>query len=422
MNEAAPLADLLAACETPSLALRAPRSVWRTVCGEDVPEPERLAEAARRAEEDIRALEAFDAAIVDFRQADYPRLLRPLPQPPAMLFVRGRAEVLDWPGVAVVGTRGCTRYGRDTAAAISLGLAGAGYAVISGLARGVDAAAHRAAAEAGAATIAVLGTGIDVTYPPEHAGLARKILEIGCLVSEFPPGTPPRKYHFPQRNRLIAGLARAVVVVEADERSGALITASHALEQGKDVFAVPGAIDARTSRGTNRLIQDGAGLVTCAADVTEALGSWAWEGHREGSSFGESSDLGVPGGPSAVESATLTPRLGAGGAAAGGRPRGQAGGGSGVGDEAAIAPPMREADARLRFDAAGREGSEPPPGSRGVARRVLQAISQGIDDLDSLAAALGEGTGLLSGVLLELEVAGLVERLPGPRFRSVGRR
>lgn len=393
-NEAAPLARLLASCGTPDLALAAPDSVWRSTCG-DEPDRQWLAEAARRAEDDALALQALGAEVIDFRQEDYPASLRLLPQPPVMLFVRGRAGVLGHPGVAMVGTRACTPYGRDAAAAISLGLASAGYAVISGLARGIDAAAHQAAADAGGATIAVLGTGVDVTYPPEHAGLARRIVEVGCLVSEFPPGTPPRKYHFPQRNRLIAGLARAVVVVEADERSGALITAGHALEQGKDVFAVPGPIDAPTSRGTNRLIQDGAGLVSCAADVIDALGPCAREGVGELRAIPLASPLSGAGVASAVGLDAV---------------------------QAPLPPSMDGVGTREGPEALGTDRSRTPPGTPDAARRVLEAVHQGADDLESLRVAVGEATGLITGVLLELEVAGLVERLPGPRFRPVGGR
>jgi DNA processing protein len=176
----------------------------------------------------------------------YPTALRNLPQPPPTLYVQGRLDLLERPGIAVVGTRRHSTYGRDTTVSLVVGLVRAGYVIVSGLARGIDSIAHRTAIDVGGDTIGVLGTGIDVPYPPEHTDLFTLIAERGCLVSEFPPGTPPRKYHFPQRNRIIAGLARAVLVVEAPEKSGALITAHYALEEGKEVFAVPGPIHNRT--------------------------------------------------------------------------------------------------------------------------------------------------------------------------------
>ena len=176
----------------------------------------------------------------------YPIALRCLPQPPPLLRVRGRLELLQRPGVAVVGTRAHSVYGRDATVSFVVGLVRAGYTIISGLARGIDSIAHQTTLDVGGDTIGVLGTGIDVPYPPEHEGLIRTIAERSCLVSEFPPGTPPRKYHFPQRNRIIAGLSRGVLVVEAPEKSGATITAEYALEEGKEVFAVPGPIHNRT--------------------------------------------------------------------------------------------------------------------------------------------------------------------------------
>jgi DNA processing protein len=158
----------------------------------------------------------------------------------------GRLELLERPGIAVVGTRCHSSYGRDAAVSLVVGLVRAGYVIVSGLARGIDSIAHRTALDVGGETVAVLGTGLDVPYPPEHAELFALIGERGCLVTEFPPGTRPRKYHFPQRNRIIAGLARGVLVIEAPLKSGALITANFALDEGKEVFAVPGPIHNRT--------------------------------------------------------------------------------------------------------------------------------------------------------------------------------
>jgi len=245
-RENAPLAHMLERCGSAESALLAVPEIWREVCS-FMPKPERLGPTADpRAEEAARALADLGAIVVDVRQPDYPEALRRLPQPPPVLFVLGRLELLSRASIAVVGTRNYTTYGRDATVSLVLGLVRAGYTIVSGLARGIDSIAHRTALDVGGDTVAVLGTGLDVPYPPEHEDLTELMAERGCLVTEFPPGTPPLKYHFPQRNRLIAGLARAVLVVEAPERSGALITAHYALEEGKDIFAVPGPIHNRT--------------------------------------------------------------------------------------------------------------------------------------------------------------------------------
>jgi DNA processing protein len=208
--------------------------------------------------------------------ADFPPRLGSIHDPPPGLFVRGVAavELLRRPAVAVVGARACTDYGAHVARALGRELAAAGVNVISGLARGVDAWAHRGALEpaAGGATIAVLGCGIDRDYPRAHAALAAQVAASGLIVSEYPPGVAPAPWRFPARNRIVAGLAAATVVVEARERSGALITADLALEEGREVLAVPGEITSSLSRGTNALLRLGATPVTSADDVLEAIG------------------------------------------------------------------------------------------------------------------------------------------------------
>jgi DNA processing protein len=204
----------------------------------------------------------------------FPRGLASIFDPPVGLFVRGDAEVevLDRPAVAVVGARSCSPYGASVARALGLELAAAGLAVVSGLARGIDGEAHRGALQAGGATVAVLGCGVDRVYPAAHGELARRIAERGLIVSEYAPGVEPAPWRFPARNRIIAGLAAATVVVEARERSGALITADLALEEGREVFAVPGEITSALSAGTNALLRIGATALTSAADVLEAFG------------------------------------------------------------------------------------------------------------------------------------------------------
>lgn len=201
----------------------------------------------------------------------YPRWLKEIDLPPPTLYVRGEfTEADDW-AVAIVGTRRVTAYGRQVAEELAALLAHSKVTVVSGLARGVDSIAHQASLQAGGRTIAVLGCGIDRIYPPENRRLADAIQKSGALISDYPPGTPPDAINFPPRNRIISGLARAVVIVEAGETSGALITASFAADQGRDVFAVPGGIYAPQSKGANRLIQQGARPLLNLTDVLEEL-------------------------------------------------------------------------------------------------------------------------------------------------------
>ena len=202
---------------------------------------------------------------------DYPASLRNIAQPPPVLYVCGTLLPADEWAVAVVGTRHASSYGREVARDLAAGLAANGVTVVSGLARGIDVVAHRAALEAGGRTIAVLGSGVDQIYPPEHKGTADAIAKSGAVVSDYALGTPPDGPNFPPRNRIISGLAKGVVIVEAAEVSGALITADFAAEQGRDVFAVPGHISQRQAVGTNKLIQQGARLVTGVADILEEL-------------------------------------------------------------------------------------------------------------------------------------------------------
>lgn len=209
--------------------------------------------------------------VVQWDDAGYPAPLRTIPSPPRTLYVRGRWREEDRISVAIVGARRASAYGVAVAEWLGRELARCGVTVVSGLARGIDAAAHRGALEGAGRTVAVLGCGLDVCYPPEHADLMSRIIDSGAVLSEFPPGTPPLRQHFPMRNRLISGLALGVVVVEGSEDSGALITADRALEQGREVFAVPGPIFARSSILPNRLLQQGARVVTKVEDILEEL-------------------------------------------------------------------------------------------------------------------------------------------------------
>jgi len=203
---------------------------------------------------------------------DYPQLLTQISDPPPRLWLRGRVDLLRNTCVAVIGARSASQDGLVAAGEIGLGLALAGVAVVSGLARGVDAAAHQGALDAGGATIAVLGTGIDRVYPPEHRDLSERIAIEGLLLTEFPPGSAPEDWHFPRRNRIISGLSKAVVVVEAKEESGSLITARLAAAPGRDVMAVPGTFVGGRNRGANALLRDGAKLVESAVDILHELG------------------------------------------------------------------------------------------------------------------------------------------------------
>ena len=222
------------------------------------------------AEAECFRLATSGARLITFTSADYPKSLFEIPDPPPFLYVQGELRCHET-SIAIVGSRRATAYGLQATTRLAESLAGRGVTVISGMARGVDTAAHKGALAAGGRTIGVLGCGIDKVYPPENRKLFQEMAEKGCLVSEFPLGTLPLAENFPRRNRIISGLSRGVLVVEAAENSGSLITAQYALEQGRDVFAVPGNISFSTSRGSNRLIKQGAKLVDCVEDILEEL-------------------------------------------------------------------------------------------------------------------------------------------------------
>src|SRR5207247_180252 len=216
---------------------------------------------------------ARELRFVGRSEPGYPRLLRELHDPPPGLFLRGSADVelLSEPAVAIVGARMCSSYGRHVARMLGRQLAAAGLVIVSGLARGVDGEAHRGALDAGGATVAVLGCGVDRDYPATHRELAVRIAATGAIVSEYAPGVEPAPWRFPARNRIVAGLCAATVVVEARERSGALITADFALEEGREVFVVPGEITSRLSAGSNALLRLGATPLLAASDVLESF-------------------------------------------------------------------------------------------------------------------------------------------------------
>src|SRR2546429_1657589 len=229
-----------------------------------------LGDASACARREAARVAAAGATLVVWPDDRYPASLRQIPDPPLVLAVRGTLVAEDDIAIAVVGARRASEYGRRVAGELASDLARSGVTVVSGLAAGIDAAAHRGALAAGGRTIAVLGTGIDRIYPSWHAGLAAEIVRPGALVTEFPCGAPPLAFHFPRRNRLISGLSRGTVVVEAAEESGSLITAGHANEQGREGFAVPGPLGVG-HRGPHRLIQQGARLITGVEDILPEL-------------------------------------------------------------------------------------------------------------------------------------------------------
>jgi DNA processing protein len=264
---------LLAALATPEGICAADRATLARTVSADVaaaiargPDPERFDAAQRWLEDPANQL-------VTFADDAYPRLLLEIPDPPPLLYVKGRAALLDRPSLAVVGSRNATQQGRSNAEAFSHELSEGGFTIISGLAIGIDAAAHAGGLAASSSSIAVVGTGLDIVYPARNRDLAYRLAGEGALVSEFALGTPALASNFPRRNRLISGLSRGCLVVEAALKSGSLITARFALEQGREVFAIPGSIHSPLSKGCHLLIKQGAKLVESGRDILEELGA-----------------------------------------------------------------------------------------------------------------------------------------------------
>jgi len=266
---------LVRAWHSPEAVLRASRDdLTRSGCSPQ------LADAIRRGpdspvcrsiERELNAIERGRIEVRSVLDPTYPARLKMIADPPPLLYITGALTEQDELAVAIVGARRATAAGRVMTEELSHDLAALGVTVVSGLARGVDAAAHRGALAAQGRTIAVLGCGIDQTYPPEHERLRRQIEERGAILSEVPVGAPPHSHHFPRRNRIISGLSLGVIVTEAAINSGSLITARLAAEQGREVFAVPGFVKEATSRGTNALLKEGAALIECAQDVIDAV-------------------------------------------------------------------------------------------------------------------------------------------------------
>jgi DNA processing protein len=319
----------------------------------------RLAESIRQAPERSDAaaererMERHGVRLIALGKADYPSSLANIPDPPYLLYLRGSLTAADANAVALVGSRSCTDYGRRVAARLAAGLVRAGVTVVSGLARGIDGAAHRAALEAGGRTLAVLAGGLSRIYPPEHADLAREIEASGAVLTESKMEQEPLAGLFPVRNRIISGLSKVIVLIEAAEKSGALITASHAADQGRTVLAVPGSVEASSSGGTNELIRKGAVLCRGVEDILEEL-------------------HGVSAMAVAERKAASAP--------------------------AAPPPP-----------------SVPPQGLDDNQRRIWETLTEACH-LDQLVQRLGLAVPQVSGALMMMEMKKVVRRLPGNRY------
>ena len=353
---------LLAAFASAPGVLRASPAQWRVVAGPAVATA--LAKTEPVLEQRLQAARIWLAAsphrqAITLGDPAYPAALLDTEDPPLMLFTEGRIELLTAPALAIVGSRHPTPQGAVNAREFAAHLSAEGWTIVSGLAQGIDGAAHEGALTGRGATIAVVGTGPDIAYPRQHAALRQRIAAGGLLLSEFAPGTPPLAAHFPMRNRIIAGLARGTLVVEAALQSGSLITARLAVEAGREVFAIPGSIHAPQSRGCHALIRQGAKLVESAQDIVEELGGMA---------------------------------------------QSQATAGSGQ-------PDVRAPDASGSNVSVTRASPDP----------VLDALGHDPVTLDALAARTGLSAAALGARLLELELEGTVSRLPGGLFQRLQR-
>jgi DNA processing protein len=354
---AATLRQLLSQFGLPEKILAAKRADLARYAGAEAIQAldsEAVGQAVKRA---LAWLEQPENTIVTLADAAYPRLLLEIPDPPALIYCRGRIDLLGRPALALVGSRNATAQGASNAEQFARSFSAAGFTIVSGLAQGIDAAAHRGGLAGEGSTVAVLGTGVDIAYPQSNAALAAGIAERGLLLSEFPLGTKAFAYNFPRRNRLISGLAQGCLVVEAALGSGSLITARTAAEQGREVFAVPGSIHSPLSKGCHSLIKSGAKLVESAEDVLSELAAFRRTGFASTSA------------PAGV---------------------------------------------------AANAGSNDGTGSAGCAEDPLLAC-MGFDpvDVDSLCARAGLPAERVSAELLRLELAGLVAVLPGGLYQRL---
>jgi DNA processing protein len=375
---------LVRAFGSPEAALAAPHSRLAEIEGIGSVSARRMSssreDTMRLAERELEAARARGVTVMTVEHDAYPRALRTIFDPPLVLYVKGEITPRDGLALGVVGSRRCSYYGRTQAERISSHLAGLGFTIVSGLARGIDSAAHRGALSSGGRTIAVLGNGLESIYPPENAALAEEIAQRGAIVSEFAMGVEPHRDNFPRRNRIIAGLSLGVLVVEGNVRSGALITAHAALDQGREVFAVPGKVDSPLARGPHSLIKLGAKLVEGPADILDEIGPSAdvlrlAEAAKDDPRGHAATDDGV------------APENGA------------PGGDEPAGPEAASLP-----------DTAAWPGLAP------VERRLLGHLSSDPRDIDDITAEAEMSPAEVSAGLLVLEIRRLARQLPGKRF------
>jgi DNA processing protein len=273
---------LLDRFNTPEAVFHAPMKELSKIegLGEKVVQEIRKGPLEKVVERELSLLREVGGRVITLKDEEYPKRLKDIYDPPALLYVRGALKKEDEFAIAIVGSRKTTPYGRWFTEKVSQELARHGVTIVSGMARGIDSLAHWGAISGGGRTIAVLGCGVDVIYPSENRNLFAKMIDRGAILSEFPMGSPPEGGHFPRRNRIISGLSLGVVVVQASEKSGSLITAGYALEQGREVFAVPGNVGTESSRGTHRLIKEGAKLVESSEDILEEILP-QWRGERE---------------------------------------------------------------------------------------------------------------------------------------------
>lgn len=305
-----------------------------------------------KTDQEIASMRIHGVKAIVINKPDYPSSLKSIWDPPPILFLKGEILPCDDKSIAIVGSRSCTEYGKRMARKLAKGLAHAGYTIVSGLARGIDAEAHRGALEASGRTIAVLAGGLSKIYPPEHAGLAADITGKGAILSEAPMLQAPLPGMFPARNRIISGLSKAIILVEAAEKSGALVTAVHASEQGRPVLALPGSVESSASGGTNSLIRKGAVLIRDVDDVLQELKDWA-------PSFSQK-----------------------------------------------LLPGIEEAE----------KSSKIPDNLDEAEAQIWQALSENECNLDELIRASGQSAGIVAGKLLGMEMKRIIKRLPGSRF------
>jgi DNA processing protein len=332
-------------------------------------------------EREMERAEKMGVKIVTEADAEYPQQLRNIPSPPLALYVAGSVEALSKSAVALVGTRHSTEYGRDVAERFAFGLAKRGWCVVSGLARGIDACAHRGALAAEGVTVGVLGGALDMFYPNENRALAREMVEKGgCVASEFPFGRAPDVQTFPQRNRIVSGLAKGVVAVECPLHSGTLITCTRAVEQGRAVMAVPGRIDWRTSEGCHHLIREGARMVTSVDDIVEELTPLSARAKAAASAAARNAEAQRRGEKQTAPEEKVEPLVGCGPAKA-----------------SRCAPALPES--KISSEEAS----------------VLRAVPEEGATMDAVARACGLGAACVSALLVGLRLKGRVRLLPGNR-------